>query len=322
MGLFFRLRNRENMFSQMHDPSYYAKCMMGGVLACGVTHASVVSLDVAKCRAQAHSKSGRWPSGLVPGLKKILADEGAAGMRVGWVPTFFGYGAQGLFKFGLNEFFKDAYGGLVGEKNLQSLPAKMTLWAAASGSAEIFADIALCPFEMTKVKMQVTLPGPDGSREVPAKLIPAMQHMSKNAADTRFPFGSLVPLWGRQVPYTMIKFVGFYLTSEAIYNQIEKSTGKKKSDMSDATQLTITFASGYWAGIFCAVATQPMDNLVSMKGIPENKSKPWGQMASEMGTRDLFLKGLGTRVLMIGTLTGLQWWIYGTFKNIMGFGTQ
>lgn len=32
--------------------SFYAKCMFGGVLACGVTHAAVVSLDVAKCRAQ------------------------------------------------------------------------------------------------------------------------------------------------------------------------------------------------------------------------------------------------------------------------------
>ena len=29
--------------------------------------------------------------------------------------------------------------------------ARMTLWGLASGSAEIFADIALCPFEMTKV---------------------------------------------------------------------------------------------------------------------------------------------------------------------------
>lgn len=38
--------------SHMHSPSYYAKCMFGGVLACGLTHASVVSLDVAKCRAQ------------------------------------------------------------------------------------------------------------------------------------------------------------------------------------------------------------------------------------------------------------------------------
>ena len=124
------------------------------------------------------------------------------------------------------------------------------------------------------------------------------------------------------VPYTMIKFVGFYLTAESIYDRIEKSTGKTKSDLSKATQLSITFAAGYWAGIFCAVATQPMDNLVSMKGIPENKTKGWGQMASEMGARDLFLKGLGTRVLMIGTLTGLQWWIYGTWKSVMGFGTQ
>ena len=151
----------------------------------------------------------------------------------------------------------------------------------------------------------------------------------------------------------MIKFVGFYLTAEAVYDHLETSYDMKKADMSDASQLAVTFASGYWAGIFCAVATQPMDNLVSMKGNPDvrglhssscflshvvffarfasqlftfrfsqNKSKGWGQMASEMGTRDLFLKGLGTRVLMIGTLTGLQWWIYGSFKNLMGFGTQ
>jgi len=320
MGAYFFRYNTMTSKSTMHSPSYYAKCMFGGVLACGLTHASVVSLDVAKCRAQAHSKAGRWPSGLIPSLRMIVQKEGFSGLRTGWVPTLYGYGAQGLFKFGLNEFFKDLYTAAVGEKNLESLPAKMTLWAAASGSAEIFADVALCPFEMTKVKMQVTLPGAEG--QVPKQLLPAMRYMSANAADTRFPFGSLVPLWGRQVPYTMIKFVGFYLTSEAVYKNITKVTGKSKAELSDATKLSITFASGYWAGIFCAIATQPMDNLVSMKGNLENKSKPWGQMAKEMGTRDLFLKGLGTRVLMIGTLTGLQWWIYGAFKNVMGFGTQ
>jgi solute carrier family 25 (mitochondrial phosphate transporter), member 3 len=304
----------------LKEPSYYAKCMFGGVLACGVTHASVVTLDVAKCRAQAHSKAGRWPKGLVPGLQKISAEEGFQGMRIGWVPTFYGYGAQGLFKFGLNEFFKDYYTYLIGAENLNSTPKKMALWAAASGSAEVFADIALCPFEMTKVKMQVTLPGQPGG--VPTSIVAAMNDMYARRADTKFPFGSLVPLWGRQVPYTMIKFVGFYLTADYVYKMIEKQTGYTKNDLSQATQLSVTFASGYWAGIFCAIATQPMDNLVSMKGIAENKSKGWGQMASEMGVRDLFLKGLGTRVLMIGTLTGLQWWIYGTVKSILGFGTQ
>merc|ERR1712241_1599319 len=100
------------------------------------------------------------------------------------------------------------------------------------------------------------------------------------------------PLWGRQVPYTMIKFCGFYQTAEMVYAQIEKSFGYKKADLSSNTQLAITFGCGYWAGIFCAIATQPMDNLVSMKGIPENKTKPWGQMASEMGTMNLFTKGI------------------------------
>ncbi|CAF3722146.1 unnamed protein product, partial [Adineta steineri] len=36
---------------------------------------------------------------------------------------------------------------------------------------------------------------------------------------------------------------------------------------------------------------------------------------------NLCTKGLGTRVLMIGTLTGFQWWIYDTFKTAMGMGT-
>merc|ERR1711994_405891 len=108
-------------------------------------------------------------------------------MRVGWVPTFFGYGAQGLFKFGLNEVFKDVYTGMAGgPERLDSTFRKMALWAAASGSAEIFADIALCPFEMTKVKMQVTLPGQEGG--ITHKLLPGMREMAARSVETRFPF--------------------------------------------------------------------------------------------------------------------------------------
>lgn len=305
----------------LHAPEFYGYCMVGGFAACGFTHAGVVTLDVAKVRTQAYGKAGKWPNGLVASVRQTYTGEGIAGLTKGWHPTLWGYGFQGLFKFGLNEYFKDYYTKLVGEETVNnSTLVRMSLWAAASGSAEVFADVALCPFEMTKVKMQVTLPGqPDG---FPSKMIPAMKEMSARKADTKFPFGSLYPLWGRQVPYTMIKFVGFYQTQEFVYEQIEKQTGKTKNDFSKASQLGITFACGYWAGIFCAVATQPMDNLVSMKGIPENQNKSWGQMASEMGTKDLFLKGLSTRVIMIGTLTGLQWYIYGSFKSMVGLGTS
>lgn len=305
----------------MHPLDYYAKCCLGGVLACGVTHSAVVTLDVAKCRAQAHSKAGRWPKSLVAGLRKIGAEEGWAGATKGVAPTFIGYGAQGFFKFGFNELFKDIYTKLMGDEWAHG-PAwkKMVLWGAASGSAELFADVALCPFEMTKVKMQVSLPGT--APQFPGKFGPAWAYMKANKAETRFPFGSLAPLWGRQVPYTIIKFVGFYQTQDMVYKYLESSMGRKKSSFNEGTQLAITFGCGYWAGIFCAIATQPMDNLVSMKGIAENKDKPWGTMAKEMGTVNLFTKGLGTRIIMIGTLTGLQWWIYGSFKSYMGFGTS
>jgi hypothetical protein len=41
---------------------------------------------------------------------------------------------------------------------------------------------------------------------------------------------------------------------------------------------------------------------------------------SEIGMNGLW-RGLGTRIFMIGTLTGFQWWIYDTFKSTMGLGT-
>jgi len=305
-----------------HTPNYYGNCMFGGLLACGVTHASVVTLDVAKCRSQAHAKSGKWPGGLVSSIQQSYKLEGALGLRKGWVPTFFGYGAQGICKFGLNEVFKDIYGNMLGKDNIAtSKPLRMFMWAIASGSAEVFADVALCPFEMTKVKMQVAMPG-DKAALSPG-LLKAMGEMNgRLKGETGFPFGSLKPLWGRQIPYTMIKFVGFYLTAEMVYEKIHSSLGYKKEELSAFTQLGITFACGYWAGIFCAITTQPMDNLVSMKGNPAYKDAGWGEMAREMGAKDLFTKGLGTRIIMIGTLTGLQWWIYGSWKNICGFGTQ
>ena len=38
--------------SDVHDMSYYAKCMMGGILSCGLTHMIVCPLDIVKCRKQ------------------------------------------------------------------------------------------------------------------------------------------------------------------------------------------------------------------------------------------------------------------------------
>lgn len=291
-----------------HDSAYYTKCLFGGVLACGTTHAGITPLDVTKCNMQVSPNKYK---GLVSGLRTIVAEEGVKGTWKGFGPTLIGYSFQGAFKYGLYEIFKDTYMNLAGEEASEQY--KGLIWLAGSASAEFFADIALCPWEMTKVKIQTSLPG-----TFPVPMGAALSQMRATAVDTRFPFGSLVPLWSRQIPYTMAKFYFFEKIVQTFYTHVFTAP---KDTYSKPTQLGVTFASGYLSGIVCAIVSHPADSLVSLLGKPENKGKSIGTIASETGMVALATKGLGARVVMIGTLTGFQWWIYDSFKSAMGLGT-
>ncbi len=74
-------------------------------------------------------------------------------MFFGWSPTLVGYSFQGAGKYGFYEVFKYLYG----EKMFPGAN-KTVVYLAASASAEFFADVALCPWEAIKVRMQTTLP--------------------------------------------------------------------------------------------------------------------------------------------------------------------
>lgn len=291
-----------------HDISYYSKCMLGGALACGLTHAGITPLDVTKCNMQVDPTKYK---GLSSGMSTLLREEGSRGIWKGFGPTLVGYSLQGMFKYGLYEVFKDFYMNLAGEE--LSNKYKPVLWLVGSASAEFFADIALCPLEMTKVKIQTS---PTGT--FPTAFGPALAQMSAAKIETRYPFGSIVPLWSRQIPYTMAKFFFFEGIVQMFYTHVFTAP---KETYSKGTQLGVTFASGYLAGVVCAIVSHPADSLVSQMGKTSNKGKSLGQIASEVGWGKLATSGLGTRVIMIGTLTGFQWWIYDTFKTSMGMGT-
>jgi len=59
--------------SDVHDASYYGKCMVGGIFACGLTHAIVCPLDIVKCRRQVDPG---FASSLGAGFKRISAEDG------------------------------------------------------------------------------------------------------------------------------------------------------------------------------------------------------------------------------------------------------
>ncbi|CAH0548965.1 unnamed protein product [Brassicogethes aeneus] len=130
---------------------YFALCGLGGILSCGITHTAVVPLDLVKCRMQVDSVKYK---GLFQGFGVTLKEDGVKGLAKGWAPTFFGYSAQGLCKFGLYEVFKVFYSDAMGPENAYLY--RTWLYLGASASAEFFADIALSPMESAKVKIQTT----------------------------------------------------------------------------------------------------------------------------------------------------------------------
>lgn len=297
------------MAGDKHDLSYYLKCLQGGALACGLTHTAIVTLDLVKCQRQVDPTLYK---SLGDGISTLWRNNGFKGITVGWLPTLIGYSLQGTAKFGFYEYFKDVYAKIAGDK---AEKYKVIGFAISSASAEVIADILLCPFEAVKVRMQTSKYG-----TFPLKLGSAMNQIVQNEG-TNGLYKGLAPLWARQIPYTIVKFVFFEKTVEMFYRYV---LTKPRSSYSKSTQLSVTFASGYIAGILCAIVSHPADTMVSklnnMKTegtLKENINKIY----SDIGFQGLW-RGLGTRILMIGTLTGLQWWIYDTYKTMVGLQTS
>lgn len=71
------------------------------------------------------------------------------------MPTLLGYSAQGAFKYGLYEFFKKNYSDIAGPEFAAKY--KTLIYLAGSASAELIADVALCPMEAVKVRVQTQL---------------------------------------------------------------------------------------------------------------------------------------------------------------------
>ncbi|XVF08621.1 hypothetical protein REPUB_Repub07fG0018600 [Reevesia pubescens] len=267
---------------EMYSPAFYAACTAGGILSCGLTHTAVTPLDLVKCNMQ-----------IDPAKYKSIS-------------SGFGVFAQGACKFGFYEFFKKYYSDIAGPE--YATKYKTLIYLAGSASAEFIADVALCPMEAVKVRVQ-TQPGfARGLSDGLPKFVKA-----EGAGGL---YKGIVPLWGRQIPYTMMKFASFETIVELLYKY---SIPTPKDQCSKSLQLGVSFAGGYIAGVFCAIVSHPADNLVSF--LNNARGATVGDAVKKLGLWGLFTRGLPLRIVMIGTLTGAQWGIYDAFKVFVGLPT-
>ncbi|RLN19289.1 mitochondrial phosphate carrier protein 3, mitochondrial-like [Panicum miliaceum] len=295
---------------EMHTPLFYATCALGGILSTGLTHLAVTPLDLVKCNMQVDpSKYRDIPSA----FGVMLQEQGLGGFFKGWMATLVGYSCQGACKFGFYEFFKKCYSDIAGPENAEWL--KTLIYLAASASAEVIADVALCPMEAVKIRVQ-TQPG------FARCLIDGLPKIVQTEGFTKdcFLFGA-VKFPPNSFTYypadTMMKFACFETIVEMVYKH---AVPKPKDQCSKPLQLAVSFAGGYIAGVFCAAISHPADNLVSF--LNNAKGATMADAVRTLGMWGLFTRGLPLRIIMVGTLTGAQWAAYDAFKIFVGLPTS
>jgi solute carrier family 25 (mitochondrial phosphate transporter), member 3 len=260
-------------------------------------------VDLVKCNSQTNPE--KFPNtftgfrAIYSGAVKDLGfGSGMSGLVKGWFPTLIGYSLQGLCKFGFYEINKHYLTQAIGEDN--AIKYRDLVYLLSSAGAEVIADLALCPFEAVKVRVQTN----------PLFARGLLDGLPKMVAQEGFGnlYAGLGPLWARQVPYTVIKFMAFERIAEFVYSLCPKP----KSEMSQTEQMGVIFTSGYLAGVLCGAVSHPADTMVSKI----NKVQMDGGVVTKMkaiynGTPNMagigfsgLWAGFLPRVVMIGTLTG------------------
>ncbi|KAJ2718978.1 Cu/Pi carrier [Coemansia sp. Benny D115] len=296
---------------EVNSNKYFVYCGIGGILACGTTHFSMTPIDMLKCRMQV---SPGVYSSIADGLVKVSKTSGLRGLFVGGTATFLGYSLQGMGKYGFYEYFKYTYSQAAGAERANR--HKNLVYLSASATAEFLADIMLCPLEAVKVRLQTAQHQPAGGFTQGIRSIYTHEGLGGF-------YKGLVPLWFRQIPYTMVKFASFENIVDAIYRRV---LGRPKDAFSKPEQLGVTFAAGYLAGIMCAVVSHPADTVVSkLNSTDQTSAGSSGGNRVVAILRDLGPRGIWTgllaRIFMIGTLTATQFLIYDSFKVRTGLPT-
>ena len=291
----------------VYDLSYYIKGAAAGGICCSITHGALCPVDVVKTRVQLDPV--KYNSGLIGGMRKVVAEDGAMALTTGLGATAFGYFVQGWFKFGGVEFFKIQAVSALGEE--KAWDNKVGIYLGAAAAAETIADVLLCPLEAVRIRAVSDPEFCDG-------LVDGFVKMLKADGICGF-YAGFIPILAKQVPYTMAKFAVQGSAADAMY----ASMGKSPKELSDSANLGVSLTSGVIAGVAAAIISHPADTLLSKI----NKKGAGGDgpmmarlmnIAKEVGFVNLCTVGLLPRCVMIGTLTAGQFGIFDTVMNALG----
>lgn len=269
------------------------------------------------------SKNAEY-SNVLRGFRTIVNESGFRGLYQGLGPNAIAYALQTSIKYGTYELLKDQ----VLPQALSTdycMSHKSLIYVASAAIAEGIADIFMCPFEMIKVKMQTATISTSKSSSFPSgSTIKAFQYMIQHRHEYGFPFGSLLPLWFRQVPGTIVNFYTYEHTTQYLYKNYFGTMNNNDTDEvslsslnNNTKRLLVTIMSGYTAGFCSSIISHPADTIVSLMNQTKYRNTSIYNIIKQYGIKSLLTKGLGPRIFINSNVICCQWALYDTFKRIL-----
>jgi len=270
-------------------------------------------MDVVKTKYQV-LPLGSFPGGTAQLSAHIKQTQGWKGLTVGWAPTLYGYFLQGACKFGIYEYLKDQASKRVAPDTLHQY--KLPVYAAASAVAETVGSTLLTPWEAVRIR-QVSKP------DYAPSMLGVFSRMHREEGMKGL-YRGLIPILGKQVPYTMTQLVSFQYVSEAAYSYLVPMIrpGLTKEKMSSQAQLVVSASSGVAAGVISAICSHPSDTILSRVNMAHKAGDATSlrDIVKELGFTGLW-KGIGLRCVMVGTISAGMFLIFDGVKVLTGLPT-
>lgn len=290
----------------------YAKCLVSGVFASSIRWA-LTPFDNVKCKMQV--EPSKYPT-FVSGIRITWQRQGLSGLYRGLAPTVLAYASQTGTKYMMYDLFKDSSVQVFGSEFCYN--HKDAIYILSAAAAEAIADVAMAPWEMIKVKVQTT------PKNFPSRFIPALVTMLQDRRKYQFPFGTLRPLWSRQIVGTVANFYTFECVTEYIYSSDHIRSlflaARDDNGTSASGKLLVTCVAGCISGVISSVLSHPFDVMVSLRTQHPNQAM-WTTVQN-YGWANLFTRGLGPRVGLTSSILCVQWFLYDSCRTFLGMPTS
>jgi len=271
---------------------YFWGCAAAGAISTATSHSLFFPLDVLKTKMQSDVDLAGLSAKRA--FSKLVEKDGPRHLLSGFSANAMGYFSQGAIKFGLYETGKFVLStsletsrwGRDHQVDTTEARWRVPIWILSSACAEVVASFALCPMEVTKLRL-VT------DRFYAPNAAAAARRIVREEGISALFRGSS-PILIRQVPYTVAKLAGYEALSTFVGGGL---------------------LAGVVAGAFAAAISQPGDVILSKLCGGSKVARletcylSVSAVVESLSVRQLFV-GLTPRAAMCGAICAGQFFFY------------